>query len=90
MRRGSYGPKAPFSRQGQALHLFVHGDWFNSQAVAQRYRNKESVTMKQFWWLLTMVSVGWYLTVTIYVAIRGAIDIRQMLDRLQSQKNQER
>jgi len=46
--------------------------------------------MKQFWWLLTMVSVGWYLTVTIYVAIRGAIDIRQMLDRLQSQKNQER
>jgi hypothetical protein len=40
---------------------------------------------ERFWWLLTMSAVGWYLTVTIYVAIRGALDIRQMLARLESE-----
>lgn len=38
--------------------------------------------MRLFWWLLTMFSLGWYLTVTVYIAIRGAQDIRQMLARL--------
>jgi hypothetical protein len=41
---------------------------------------------EQFWWLLTMSAVGWYVTVTIYVAIRGALDIRHMLARLESQQ----
>ena len=40
---------------------------------------------ERFWWLLTIISVGWYLTVTVYVAIRGSFDIRQMLTRLASQ-----
>ncbi len=35
-----------------------------------------------FWWLLVMACVGWYSTITIYVAIRGGYDIRHMLDRL--------
>jgi hypothetical protein len=35
-----------------------------------------------FWWLLTMACVIWYLTITIYVAIKGAADIKQMLKRL--------
>jgi hypothetical protein len=43
----------------------------------------------QFWWLLTLVAVGWYLTVTIYVAIRGAFDIRHMLARLQAQQKRD-
>jgi len=43
----------------------------------------------QFWWLLTMVAVGWYLTVTVYVAIRGALDIRHMLARLQAQQRRD-
>jgi hypothetical protein len=34
------------------------------------------------WWLLTMAAVAWYSTVTIYVAVRGAGDIRGMLRRL--------
>jgi hypothetical protein len=42
---------------------------------------------ERFWWLLTIFAIGWYLTVTVYVAIRGAFDIRQMLARLESQKS---
>lgn len=38
-----------------------------------------------FWWLLTMAAVGWYLTVTVYVAVRGAMDIRGMLRRLEAE-----
>ncbi len=35
-----------------------------------------------FWWLLTAACVVWYSTVTIYVAIRGVVDIKRMLARL--------
>ena len=35
-----------------------------------------------FWWVLTIACVMWYSVVTIYVAIRGAADIRSMLGRL--------
>ena len=35
-----------------------------------------------FWWALTIACVAWYSTITVYVAIRGARDIRGMLDRL--------
>jgi hypothetical protein len=35
-----------------------------------------------FWWLLTAACVVWYSTITVYVAIRGVVDIRQMLARL--------
>jgi hypothetical protein len=44
---------------------------------------------ERFWWLLTIFAVGWYLTVTVYVAIRGALDIRKMLARLESQQSRE-
>ena len=42
---------------------------------------------ERFWWALTLASIGWYLTVTIYVAIRGVLDIRHMLARLESQRS---
>jgi hypothetical protein len=42
-----------------------------------------------FWWLMTMACVTWYLTVTIYVAIKGAGDIKQMLARLASNRAKE-
>ncbi len=35
-----------------------------------------------FWWLLTMACLAWYATVTVYVAIKGAADIKGMLKRL--------
>lgn len=34
------------------------------------------------WWLLTAACLIWYSTVTVYVAVRGAIDIKGMLGRL--------
>ena len=35
-----------------------------------------------FWWVLTIACVVWYCTITVYVAIKGASDIKQMLTRL--------
>ena len=35
-----------------------------------------------FWWALTVAVLVWYSSVTVYVAIRGLLDIRQMLARL--------
>jgi hypothetical protein len=34
------------------------------------------------WWLLTIACVVWYCTITVYVAIKGASDIKQMLSHL--------
>ena len=38
-----------------------------------------------FWWLITAAVVVWYSTITIYVAIRGTFDVKQMLRRLGEQ-----
>jgi hypothetical protein len=35
-----------------------------------------------FWWFVTLAVMVWYCTVTVYVAIRGTLDIRDMLQRL--------
>jgi len=35
-----------------------------------------------FWGLLTIAVLVWYSTITVYVAIRGSLDIREMLQRL--------
>lgn len=35
-----------------------------------------------FWWFLMLAVMVWYSTITIYVTIRGVMDIRQMLRRL--------
>ena len=35
-----------------------------------------------FWGLLTIACLAWYSTITIYVAVKGAGDIRQMLRKL--------
>lgn len=35
-----------------------------------------------FWTGVAILSIAWYSTATIYVAIRGAFDIRTMLARL--------
>jgi hypothetical protein len=48
------------------------------------------MTAHWFWGLLTVACVFWYSTVTIYVAIKGAADIKNMLARLaQSQVEDE-
>jgi hypothetical protein len=39
-----------------------------------------------FWGATTIVCLAWYSTVTVYVAIKGAADIRNMLRRLSDGK----
>lgn len=39
-----------------------------------------------FWGTITLVCLIWYSTVTIYVAIKGAADIRNMLRKLSGGK----
>lgn len=41
------------------------------------------------WLVLTAAAVIWYSSVTIYVAIKGALDIKTMLRRLAELKSQE-
>jgi hypothetical protein len=43
---------------------------------------------KDFWWVLTVASLAWYSTITVYVAIRGGRDIRHMLTRLERLKDE--
>jgi hypothetical protein len=38
--------------------------------------------VKALWLVLIGACLVWYATVTVYVAVRGAIDIRGMLARL--------
>ncbi len=42
-----------------------------------------------FWWALTMACVIWYSTITVYVAIKGAGDIKSMLARLAVEKDRD-
>jgi hypothetical protein len=37
-----------------------------------------------FWGALTFITLAWYSTVTVYVAIKGLTDIRTMLAKLSS------
>jgi hypothetical protein len=46
--------------------------------------------MKQFWFLLTAACLVWYATVTVYVAFKGAGDIKGMLRRLADKAGKER
>lgn len=34
------------------------------------------------WWTLSWACVGWYAAVTVYVAVKGAAEVAQMLRRL--------
>ena len=38
--------------------------------------------LEWFWWLLAIASVLWYVSITFYVAVRGAFDVKHMLRRL--------
>lgn len=43
-----------------------------------------------FWWYVTAACLVWFSTVTIYVAIRGGLDIKHMLRRLKATDHQNR
>ena len=40
------------------------------------------------WWFLSAASVVWYSSVTVYVTIRGAADIKDMLRHLSELQNE--
>ena len=40
--------------------------------------------MITFWFILTAAALLWYSSVTIYVSIKGARDIRETLSRLKN------
>lgn len=42
-----------------------------------------------FWLGVTVACLAWYVTVTVYVAVRGAFDIKHMLARLDSLRSSE-
>ncbi len=42
----------------------------------------------QFWWLLTVACLVWYSTITVYVSVRGVADIKHMLKRLGSLRDE--
>ncbi len=42
-----------------------------------------------FWGAVTLVCLTWYSTVTIYVAIKGARDIQNMLRRLSDSQDRD-
>ncbi|MCY3022193.1 MAG: hypothetical protein NTW87_24540 [Planctomycetota bacterium] len=39
-----------------------------------------------FWLVLVIACVVWYSTITVYVAVKGAMDISGMLARLKAQQ----
>ncbi len=43
-----------------------------------------------FWWCLAAAVMIWYSTITIYVAIRGVFDIKHMLERLGTMRDEDR
>lgn len=46
------------------------------------------LTNHPFWGLLTLAVLVWYSTITVYVGIRGAFDIRHMLRKLKENQEQ--
>lgn len=40
------------------------------------------MTNHPIWWLLSMTCIAWYSTITIFVTVKGASDIRSMLRNL--------
>lgn len=45
--------------------------------------------LADFWWLVLMACLVWYSTITVYVSVRGAWDIKNMLARLDALRSEE-
>lgn len=46
-------------------------------------------SLVDFWFGLTVACLLWFSTVTVYVAVRGAVDIKQMLARLAREERED-
>lgn len=45
------------------------------------------MTAQGFWFVMMVACMGWYSVITLYVAIKGAGDIRTMLEKLERNKH---
>ena len=45
------------------------------------------MTAHWFWFALVIAVVVWYSTITLWVAIKGALDIREMVARLDEEQS---
>ena len=45
--------------------------------------------LSDFWWYLAMACLAWYSTITVYVSIRGVLDIKNMLGRLDALREEQ-
>jgi len=45
-------------------------------------------TNHPFWGLLTLAVLVWYSTITVYVGVRGIVDIRHMLRNLKKNRDE--
>src|SRR5262249_14019395 len=63
-----------------------HGSGVTTQTLITLRAARGGCVMSNhwFWLLLTAACVVWYSTITVYVAIKGAADIKHMLARLAS------
>jgi len=50
---------------------------------------EQMLTYYWFWGLLALAVLAWYSSVTIYVAVRGLLDIKQMFGRLRRRQAQQ-
>lgn len=50
----------------------------------------ESLFSHWFWAGITAAALFWYATITVYVAIRAVMDIRQMLNHLRARQERNR
>ena len=48
------------------------------------------MTAHWFWFALIIAVVVWYSTITLWVAIKGALDIREMVARLDEEQSEAR
>jgi len=46
------------------------------------------LTNHPFWGLLTLAVLVWYSTITVYVGVRGFVDIRHMLRKLKENRDE--
>jgi hypothetical protein len=44
------------------------------------------MSAENFWWALTWICVLWYSSLTLYVSVKGAHDIKRMLAQLKASK----
>ncbi len=42
-----------------------------------------------FWYLVLLAVLVWYSTVTLYISVRGTMDIRDMLKRLKDRNSRQ-